>query len=495
MPVLAEYDAQYLASDTGGPGHREASWHNSLDADLVCTLGLFAADVVAFVAAQVFAVWLASLTRQMFAQPQPEPASWVTQIAPDVPMLMALFGAAAIYLAARGCYRERLPFWHELRLFVLVSTVALFAESFVQVALKGQPSRLILVGVWVLFPPCVAVTRPLAKRTLSFFSLWHVPLLAIGTPADIRGMEDVLGSERTGGFEVVASFSAEEALAELRRTSWSSMLRHSGARRLMLSLQLGVPAELKIIQSIMRAGVPFSVLPQINVLPVVGCERIPFFSHDTVLLCFRNNLSRAPARFMKALFDILVSATLLLVLSPLFLFLILAIRRDGGPAFFSHTRLGARGRPFGCLKFRTMVMNADLVLQEALAADELLAAEWDQTQKLRHDPRITGIGRVLRATSLDELPQLINVICLQMSLVGPRPIVAAEAARYGEDIAFYYETRPGLTGLWQVSGRADTTYSKRVKLDCWYVKNWTMWHDIAILAKTVPAVLSRRGAH
>jgi undecaprenyl-phosphate galactose phosphotransferase len=116
------------------------------------------------------------------------------------------------------------------------------------------------------------------------------------------------------------------------------------------------------------------------------------------------------------------------------------------------------------------------------------------TQKLRNDPRITWIGRLLRSTSLDELPQLLNVLRLEMSLVGPRPIVRSEVPRYAADITYYYETRPGLTGLWQVSGRSDTSYERRVQLDTWYVKNWTIWHDLAILAKTLPAVLKRRGA-
>ena len=256
----------------------------------------------------------------------------------------------------------------------------------------------------------------------------------------------------------------------------------------------GTPLETRVIESILRAGLPFAVLPPIDVLPVVGCERIPFFSHDTIMLSYRNNLAQPAARLAKTAFDLLLSTLLLAALSPLFVLIVLLVRRDGGPAFFVHGRVGAHGRPFGCLKFRTMVPNAGEVLLRALAADEALAAEWDETQKLRHDPRITPIGRILRATSLDELPQLVNVLRLEMSLVGPRPIVAQEVARYGEDIAFYYGSRPGLTGLWQVSGRADTSYGHRVRLDCWYVKNWTMWHDIAILSKTIPAVFSRRGA-
>ena len=129
-----------------------------------------------------------------------------------------------------------------------------------------------------------------------------------------------------------------------------------------------------------------------------------------------------------------------------------------------------------------------------LANEPAAREEWFATQKLRNDPRVTPIGRILRKTSLDELPQLLNIMRGEMSLVGPRPIVDAEVARYGQEISFYYETRPGITGLWQVSGRSNTSYDHRVSLDVWYVRNWTLWHDLAILLKTIPAVLKKDGA-
>lgn len=475
-----------------------SSRHHAIDvhvlADAACMAVLFAADLVAFVVAQVAALCVAEPIRNHFGQ-QFQPLSLLAQIQPEAQTLAALFCSAMAYLTARGCYRERLPFWVELRLFVLVSTVALFAEAFIEVVLKDQPSRLILIGGWILFPVAVAVFRPLTKRALASFGVWRVPVLVIGDATGIANVVEVFGSEGVSGYDVAATCAPEQALALAERDGWALLLRQTGARRLVLSIHRGSIIEPRLIQSILRAGLPFVVLPPVDVLPVVGCERIPFFSHDTLMLSYRNNLAQPGARFVKTAFDLLLAVLLLVVLSPLFLIVTLLVRRDGGPAFFSHQRIGAHGRTFGCLKFRTMVPNADAVLLKALAANEALAAEWDATQKLRHDPRITVVGRFLRATSLDELPQLVNVVRLEMSLVGPRPIVKAEVARYGDDIAFYYEARPGLTGLWQVSGRAETSYVQRVRLDCWYVKNWTMWHDVAILSKTIPAVLSRRGAH
>jgi UDP-galactose-lipid carrier transferase len=141
-----------------------------------------------------------------------------------------------------------------------------------------------------------------------------------------------------------------------------------------------------------------------------------------------------------------------------------------------------------------MVTNSDRVLTDLLARDPDATAEWQATQKLRRDPRVTPIGRFLRKTSLDELPQLVNVLRGDMSLVGPRPIVAAERRFYGKHIDDYYSIRPGITGLWQISGRSDTSYERRVELDVWYVRNWTLWRDVVILLKTLPIVLLRRGA-
>lgn len=201
-----------------------------------------------------------------------------------------------------------------------------------------------------------------------------------------------------------------------------------------------------------------------------------------------------PGRAIKIGLDVILAVLALLFLSPLLLAVAGIVKADGGPALYAQTRIGRGGRRFHCLKFRTMVTDAELRLRDLLAADPAAAAEWAQTQKLTADPRVTGIGAVLRRTSLDELPQLLNVLTGAMSLVGPRPIVEAEMARYAGDIAAYRAVRPGITGLWQVSGRSETSYARRVQLDVQYVNNWSLPRDLSILLRTIPAVLSRRGA-
>src|SRR5438132_3290861 len=181
----------------------------------------------------------------------------------------------------------------------------------------------------------------------------------------------------------------------------------------------------------------------------------------------------------------------LLTIPLLFAIVVLIVLASPGRVIFAQTRVGLGGRPFKLWKFRTMVRNAEGRLAEYLTAHPELREEWNQTQKLRNDPRVTRVGRLLRKTSLDELPQLWNVLRGDMSLVGPRPIVSDEISRYGENFFLYTRVRPGFAGLWQVSGRNDTSYTQRVALDSYYVRHWSLWLDFSILARTVPLVLGR----
>lgn len=195
-------------------------------------------------------------------------------------------------------------------------------------------------------------------------------------------------------------------------------------------------------------------------------------------------------------FDILAALLGLLLLSPLLLMLALLVKlSDGGSPFYRHHRVGYRGNSFGCLKFRTMAVNADKILAEHLRNNPESRAEWNATRKLRDDPRVTAVGAVMRKLSLDELPQFVNILKGEMSLVGPRPIVVDELDRYGSFAAHYLSARPGLTGLWQVSGRSDVSYDVRVAFDSSYVENWSFLGDIRIIVMTVPAVCLSRGSY
>ena len=198
----------------------------------------------------------------------------------------------------------------------------------------------------------------------------------------------------------------------------------------------------------------------------------------------------------KRMMDVLLVVLSLPLLLPMVIALAVLLKlTDPGPLLYGHRRVGFQGREFRCWKFRTMVVNGDEVLAQHFRDNPADEATWKLKRKLVNDPRVTPLGAILRKLSLDELPQLLNVLSGEMSLVGPRPVVNAELDYYGASGKYYLATRPGLTGLWQISGRSDTTYAERVRLDRFYVTNWSLLRDMRIIALTVPAILMSRGAH
>jgi len=209
----------------------------------------------------------------------------------------------------------------------------------------------------------------------------------------------------------------------------------------------------------------------------------------------RQSLWRAAIEQFNLRANQLGALLLLLLLTPLMVLVVwLTWRRDGLPVFFGHYRVGLDGKLFRCLKFRTMYRESEQMLADLLRGDPVARAEWQKDQKLTNDPRITPLGHFLRRTSLDELPQLFNVLRGEMSLVGPRPITVAELTRYGRVRWHYLSVRPGMTGLWQVSGRNNTSYDERVALDRHYVEARSLWMDVSILVRTVGVVVARDGA-
>ncbi len=197
----------------------------------------------------------------------------------------------------------------------------------------------------------------------------------------------------------------------------------------------------------------------------------------------------------KQIFDRTVAALGLLALLPVFLLIGSMIKKDGGPAFYYQDRVGYEGKPFKCWKFRSMIVNADQALQQILANDPQARAEWDKDFKLKNDPRITKTGHFIRRTSLDELPQLWNVLRGDMSLVGPRPVTEKETLFYGDTLKDYISVKPGMTGLWQISGRNNVSYAERVALDSRYVHTRSFFGDLGIIMKTVKVMCFKTGAY
>jgi Undecaprenyl-phosphate galactose phosphotransferase WbaP len=452
-----------------------------------CTLSLLCADFIAIITSVALVAWCRGLIYGEFTiQTLPGGLPALREIA-------VLFVVLIGYLAVQGRYSNRIPFWTEAKVVFCASACAVAAELTVALLNSDLASRMPGVAVLALFPVCALLANRLTKNVLSQIGVWALPIVVIGDGPGAAAAEAALKSDRSLGYEIVGRVDPSTAMAASGPRLLPLLDRYNGSS-LLLALDGDQAVQRDVIDCALRERVPFAIAPQPHVLPSCAWEATRLFSQDAVLLSFRPGLSRRVPRIVKSVIDMSVAAILLVVTSPIFLIVALLGRLEGGPIFFAHRRVGAEGRAFYCLKFRTMVVDADRVLKETLANNPAQAAEWEATQKLSDDPRITAIGKILRKTSLDELPQLINVLRREMSLVGPRPIVESEVRFYGDDIAHYYGARPGVTGLWQVSGRSNTSYARRVQLDVWYVTNWTVWLDITVLLKTLPAVLRREGA-
>ncbi len=459
----------------------------------ICPATLLCADLAAFGAA-TFLAFAVSLAQD--ASPYTRAIVNVTTLGAGwhgwgtLLVLVSLLG----YFGGRGHYTTRVPSWTQLGDVVIATIVALACDIFLTIAIYQKPVLLEGLLRWILYCPCLLLFRSAARQALRYCGMWTLRTVIVAPPDEMLAAEAALLSDPALGYSLAGTVAPDWA-ASLSDDALLEVISARGADFVVITVGGEAQAEKTVLDALRRTGLPLALVPALRGLPVVGFRQHYFLGHDIVMLVSSSNLSRPFSQVLKTAFDQGAAVMLLLLLAPLLLALTILVRLDGGPALYRHRRIGAGGRVFDCLKFRSMSVDADRILRKLLATDPAAAAEWAATQKLRNDPRVTRIGRFLRASSLDELPQLFNVLRGEMSLVGPRPIVLAEVARYGSAIEHYYAAKPGLTGLWQVSGRSDMSYARRVQLDVWYVRNWTLWHDIAILFKTIPAVFLQRGAH
>ncbi|WP_051598598.1 undecaprenyl-phosphate galactose phosphotransferase WbaP [Selenomonas ruminantium] len=275
------------------------------------------------------------------------------------------------------------------------------------------------------------------------------------------------------------------------------VIKEQGVRTIVIAAPgLSEEEMRKLLVSVQHLTDTILFTPSLVGTPLGSVEISTLFVEQLTIIKSKNNLSRWSNRATKFVFDMVVTFFGCILISPFFILLAILVGIDNkGRIFFAHRRVGRNGKEFDCYKFQTMVSNADEALKKYLAENPAAQKEWAENFKLTHDPRVTRLGAFLRRTSLDELPQVFNVLKGEMSLVGPRPIVQGEVCKYGDNIREYYMVRPGITGMWQTSGRSDTTYEERVEMDTWYVRNWSVWLDMKYLVKTFKAVLEKRGAY
>ena len=464
-----------------------AAWTTVLKRTAATLLPIVFADALALVACGA----IVQLSMQ-FLYSEPRPLL-------DAPTFALLPLIVAYWLS--GLYSE---IWlHsvlELRQLTHVSTVSITAA-----AVGGMMTGLSFPIWWavalLLVLVAVPVSRRIIRRWCARCAWWGYPTLIIGSPegadaaartlirATTSGLRPVLmhdpeGGERASVRPIVNDFAALEARV------LDEAIQHA-----VVSMPHVSTSKLAEIVDRYTGLVPhLLVLSHCSTLPALwgaspGCGGLSGIE-------VRNGLLLRTLQGAKRVVDLVVAAMTLVLCLPLLLVITAAIKLSGrGPVLFAHQRIGRHGRTFKAWKFRTMHNGADEILRAHLGSDAAARMEWDNHQKLKNDPRVTAVGRILRRTSLDELPQTWNVLVGDMSIVGPRPIVSEEIRRYGDALRLYCTVKPGITGLWQVSGRNDVSYQQRVQLDQFYIRHWSPWLDLHILAKTVVVLIKRKGAY
>lgn len=403
-------------------------------------------------------------------------------------------------------YMNRMQFWKVLeRCFAAVfyGTAAIIVVLYF-VKEAGNTSRffILLNGVFVFI--LVIFFRYVIKRILCHFDIFKIPILIIGggktAEVLVKGIRDNYGEM----YKIIGILEDYERNKELKQYPVLGGFRDAERiikERAINNVVIAAPglAQNDIISLVNRVQPlvhNLSIVPNLIAIPMSGIKAERFFNEKIMLLRLKNNLASPLNRWIKYSFDFICTLIGTIIISPLLLLIAAWIYFDSpGPVIFRHVRIGKNGRAFGCYKFRTMCVDADKKLAELLANDAAAKAEWERDFKLKDDPRVTKVGKFLRKTSLDELPQIFNVLKGEMSLVGPRPVVEAELEKYGEYLDDYLMVRPGITGMWQVNGRSDTTYEERVHMDSWYVRNWSIWIDIMLLWRTVKSVVKCKGAY
>jgi Undecaprenyl-phosphate galactose phosphotransferase WbaP len=410
-------------------------------------------------------------------------------------IVAALCVPLAAWFARHRHYTGRRTFWTELKHILLGVGFVMLVDGWLHFAMKVQVSRLWHVHLWVYAAAFLVTGRILVRKLLVHLGQWQRATLVVGKQEDINEFKSFAARERYLGYEVRASIPTEQSASALLQQLSDQLADPRLAYVAIASDGLSTTLLSQLVEMVERRRIRYGVIPPLRKMPLLGLEIEDFFGSDFIMLQnHRRSLEDPTVRTLKRCFDIGVASVLIVLTSPLMLALAFLIRLDGQPVLYRSSRIGYRYARFSALKFRTMRENAGQLLARLLATDLAIRAEWEANFKLRNDPRITPLGRLMRRTSLDELPQLFNVIRGDMSLVGPRPILPDEVERYRPCMHLYTSVRPGITGMWQVSGRNSIDYDKRIQLNNWYVHNWSFWHDTVILTRTVQVVLSREGA-
>lgn len=411
------------------------------------------------------------------------------------------------FIAAARTYRRIIPFWQRVEsLFYssIYSIIAILLFFFVR-ANSTEHSIAFLALLWLFSFICLIIMRYLLKRILDERKIFQIPLLIIGAQEEALAFVKAINSDiGMSSYKIVGLISDKNPVKGLENyqllgdfKDMEKTIKTTGVNNVLIAIPYLEQAKMQnIIHRVQPLVKNICIIPNLQAIPMGGADLETFFDEKFMLIKVRNNLARNINKFIKLIFDLIVGLLICIPVIPIIIACAIWVKLDSkGPIFYNAKRIGKDGKEFTCYKFRSMYMNSDEILADYLAKNPEAKAEWDEFQKLHDfDPRVTKAGRIMRKTSLDELPQLLNVLKGEMSLVGPRPYLPREIGKMGEYYKIIISTVPGITGFWQVNGRSDVTFEGRLKMDNWYIYNWSIWIDMVLLFKTIKAVFFSKGA-
>ncbi|MDR0453448.1 MAG: sugar transferase [Deferribacteraceae bacterium] len=458
---------------------------------VIYSLTLVLTDIFAYYAALIIAYELRIFTEILLP---------VVNLQFTLPYFLSLWWILAITLffqLINGLYYRRDPLWIE-SWRVLRALLLSFVVTFAVVSLgrmSGDVSRLFLCLLYGLMPFVFVVTRLFVKRVMFRISPFQERVLIAGAGDRLEGIARSFESEKFMGIKIAAVCHIDKTTT---KAGLDKILADNSVDAAILVHAAADAHNITPLFSHIHTKVrKMMYIPEHGAMDMTNAETGQLLRSQLGYLSLNNALQSSFNRLIKRFMDIIIAIILMPLFLPVLIVLIAAVRLTSpGPGIFSHGRIGRDGKTFMVYKLRSMYKDAGKRLEKMITDDPAIKAEWEANYKLKDDPRITPLGSFLRKSSLDELPQFFNVLKGEMSFVGPRPVLREELDKYYKEKEVYYNmAMPGITGLWQVSGRNDTTYADRVDIDCWYVFNWSLWLDVVILFSTPFAVIFRKGAY
>ncbi len=470
-------------------------------------------DLVALILGHYIAAYMTPFIGQMLSQNFSLDLFWSTAHEPEK-LYMALCGVILFLFFNKGHYTSRMPWWSQVQFIVKVMVAAFLGFGFVSFTLKLEYSSLITLINFLTASALVISLRFGLIYIKNLIPGWRIPAVLIGDYTTVTDALYAFAADGSTGYNVTAvlfsdvtedSVTVDNLPKKYRDITIEGkghdyvdfMHAHKEKFHIVSIENFRGDNRDRVTKTLYDIGIAHALIPSFSRMSLYDTRPQYFFGHDVMLLNTKPYIYSPFGRTAKRLMDIALAGIALLFIVPILTIMSVFIKLEGqgGSLFYGGYRIGRGGKKFRCWKFRTMEPNSDHLLEEYLDSDPKIRSYWEKYRKLDHDPRVTTrTARLVRKASLDEVPQLWNVLIGDMSIVGPRPILEDEIELYGDILHEYKLVRPGITGLWQVSGRNAVSFARRVYWDSWYVRNWTLWSDIVIIIKTIKVVLTRHGA-